>query len=107
MAGNRLVLGALTLAAGLTLFAPAGESAQCAPKPAYGTLLGSYTTSGGVTRQSSHTTEFAAQRRPNVIVYPRSNKPGPNSRRQCRSWLEKEYRVSGPVIVPKMRCWWE
>ena len=30
----------------------------------------------------------------------------PNAKRYCRSWLAKEYRVSGPVIVPKMHCWW-
>jgi hypothetical protein len=33
--------------------------------------------------------------------------PGPGFVRQCTSWLAPENRVSGPVIVPKMRCWWE
>jgi hypothetical protein len=33
--------------------------------------------------------------------------PGPNSVRQCRAWLEPEYRPSGTVIVPRMTCWWE
>jgi hypothetical protein len=33
--------------------------------------------------------------------------PGPNSVRQCVSWLEPEYRPSGTVIVPRMHCWWE
>ena len=33
--------------------------------------------------------------------------PGPGAVRQCASWLAPESRVSGPVIVPKMRCWWE
>jgi hypothetical protein len=33
--------------------------------------------------------------------------PGPGHVRQCRSWLEPENRPSGPVIVPRMRCWWE
>ena len=32
---------------------------------------------------------------------------GPNAKRYCRSWLVKEYRVSGPVIVPRMQCWWQ
>jgi hypothetical protein len=53
------------------------------------------------------TQEFAAQtNRPRVTIYPRRYLP-PNATRQCRSWLVKEYRVSGPVIVPQMRCWWE
>ena len=29
---------------------------------------------------------------------------GRNAKRYCRSWLAKEYRVSGPVIVPQMHC---
>src|SRR5712691_5020167 len=33
--------------------------------------------------------------------------PGPGFVRQCTSWLAPENRVSGPVIVPRMRCWWE
>jgi hypothetical protein len=49
----------------------------------------------------------ARKKRPRVTIYPRHVYPGPNAIRQCRSWLAKEYRVSGPVIVPQMRCWWE
>lgn len=57
--------------------------------------------------ESSSTLEFAAQtNRPRITVYPRGYLP-PNAIRQCRSWLVTEYRVSGPVIVPRMRCWWE
>lgn len=33
--------------------------------------------------------------------------PGPGFVRQCTSWLAPENRVSGPVVVPKMRCWWQ
>ncbi len=32
--------------------------------------------------------------------------PGPGAVRQCRSWLAQEFRPSGPVIVPRMSCWW-
>jgi hypothetical protein len=32
--------------------------------------------------------------------------PGPNAVRQCRSWLQREFRPSGPVVTPQMRCWW-
>ena len=31
---------------------------------------------------------------------------GPNAKRHCHFWLAKEYRASGPVITPQMRCWW-
>jgi hypothetical protein len=47
------------------------------------------------------------KKRPRVTIYPRYVYPRPYAKRQCRSWLAKEYRVSGPVIVPQMRCWWE
>ncbi|MGH6665124.1 MAG: hypothetical protein ACREB2_09520 [Pseudolabrys sp.] len=50
--------------------------------------------------------EFAAQSaRPRITIHPR-RVPNRYSVRQCRSWLIKEYRVSGTVITPQMRCWW-
>jgi hypothetical protein len=55
---------------------------------------------------SRATQEFAAQSRPSIVVHPRTSFPGPNAKRYCRSWLAKEYRISGTVIVPRMRCWW-
>jgi len=56
---------------------------------------------------SSSTREFAAQtNRPRITIYPRRYLP-PNATRQCVSWLVTEYRISGTVIVPRMRCWWE
>ncbi len=51
--------------------------------------------------------DLAARKRPRVTIYPRRVYVGPNSVRQCRSWLVAEYRVSGAVIVPQMHCWWE
>jgi hypothetical protein len=55
------------------------------------------------------TQEYAAQtaHRPHIVIRPRRLEPGPNSKRYCRSWLAKEYRVSGPVIVPQQQCWWQ
>ena len=52
--------------------------------------------------------EFAAQtvRRPHIVIRPRRIEPGPNAKRYCRFWLAKEYRVSGPVIVPQQQCRW-
>jgi hypothetical protein len=55
---------------------------------------------------SSTTRELSAQGRPHIVIRPRQTSPGPNARRYCRSWLQKEYRASGPVITPQMRCWW-
>jgi hypothetical protein len=47
-----------------------------------------------------------AQSRPQITVYPRSVEPGPNAKRYCESWLATEYRPSGTVITPRMRCFW-
>jgi hypothetical protein len=33
--------------------------------------------------------------------------PGPGAVRQCTSWLATEYRPSGTVLTPQMRCWWQ
>lgn len=51
--------------------------------------------------------ELSAQRRPHVTIYPRHRRLGPLAKRHCRFWLAQEYRVSGTVIVPRQRCWWE
>lgn len=32
--------------------------------------------------------------------------PGPNAVRHCVSNLVPEYRPSGTVLFPRMRCWW-
>jgi len=57
--------------------------------------------------EQSMTRELAAQSRPHIVIHPRRTSPGPKAKRICRSWLAREYRVSGPVIVPQMRCWWQ
>ena len=57
---------------------------------------------------SSGTREFAAQTtRPRITIHPRHRYVGRNAVRQCRASLVKEYRVSGPVVVPRMHCWWQ
>jgi hypothetical protein len=103
-------LGAIALA-----WEPAGTaSAQTAPS-ASGTRPGA--------------TEYSAQARPRVTrprtrirvspAYPyrtfstpypvpyEYEYPGPNGVRQCKSRLVQEFRPSGPVVVPRMHCWWE
>jgi hypothetical protein len=78
---------------------------------------------GGATNRNA-TDAFAQARRPRARVrvapaypyrlysttYPvpyKYESPGPGAVRQCTSWLAPEHRASGPVIVPRMRCWWE
>ena len=42
--------------------------------------------------------------------FPRSDNlgyPGRNAVRQCVSWLATEHRLSGTVVTPQMRCWWQ
>jgi hypothetical protein len=62
----------------------------------------SYSSAPSYRAGAFYTNEFAAQSHPRITIHPRHE-----AQRHCRSWLAKEYRVSGPVIVPRMRCWWE
>jgi hypothetical protein len=55
---------------------------------------------------AASTRELAAQSRPRIIVHPRRVYPGPYAKRYCYAWLRTEYRLSGTVITPQMRCWW-
>lgn len=59
--------------------------------------------------QSRNPDDEAAARssRPRVVIQPRRHRLSANARRECRARLVQEYRVSGPVIVPQMQCWWE
>jgi hypothetical protein len=80
--------------------------------------------SKAATASSNPTAAFAQARRPRARIrvapaypyrlysttYPvpyKYESPGPGAVRQCTSWLAPENRASGPVIVPRMRCWWE
>ena len=85
---NLSLLGLLALT--MVLSAPAAAVGQ--------------TRAGASAAQSN---DFSAQtnRRPRITVYPRRRTQ--EAKRHCRSWLEQEYRASGTVIVPRMRCWWE
>jgi hypothetical protein len=84
---------------------------------------------GGVDTASAQSNERGlradqayAQARPRIRVTPRCpyrttsvpypapsdcDFPGPGYVRQCNAQLVKEYRLSGTVIVPVQRCWWE
>lgn len=96
---TRLGLPALILALTLTGGAPASAE-----------FFGCNDGASKVTTRSSpsrsaarYTHEFAAQSsRPRITIYPRRT-----GKRVCRSWLAREYRVSGTVIVPRQQCWWQ
>jgi len=107
MGMKRIVMAAMvTTVAGLLL---QGETAQAQTAA-----------SGARTAQASQpaATDASAQRRrplrrvpiyrpdhwePDVI--PRYN-PGPNAVRACTATYVQEYRPSGPVITPRMSCYW-
>ncbi|WP_424628930.1 hypothetical protein [Bradyrhizobium sp. SYSU BS000235] len=88
--------------AGLVLAVPTGARAAPAGEGVSGT----------VTKLTAE--EFSAQSRKvlrrtrRVPIYGGSSSryPGPNSVRICNDWYEQEYRPSGTVIVPRMRCYW-
>jgi hypothetical protein len=61
----------------------------------------------GAAEPAATTSQLAAQSRARIVVHPRKTTPGPNAKRHCKFWLAKEYRPSGTVITPQMRCWWQ
>lgn len=110
-------LGALIVALSLGAVAPASaEFFGCNDKPGqvlynsaprYIASRASTPRYAAARASARYTHEFAAQAtRPRITIQPRQIGPGPNSKRICRSWLVKEYRVSGAVVVPKQQCWW-
>jgi hypothetical protein len=60
---------------------------------------------GGPTDLSAQATA-PPRRIPRIEVRPYYSYPGPDAVRECRAWLAQELRPSGPVVVPRMRCWW-
>jgi hypothetical protein len=96
MANNRICFAVLALVVATSAGSLAPASAS--PNDRLAGVLSS--------DDSRYTHEFAAQSRPRITIHPRRTYPGRNAKRICRSWLAKEYRVSGPVIVPQMRCRW-
>jgi hypothetical protein len=89
--------------AGFILAAPGNTRAASAAAPGVATQL---------TTEKLTADEFSAQSRKilrrgrRVPVYGGSNYPGPNAVRICNVRYEQEYRQSGTVIVPRMRCYW-
>ena len=50
---------------------------------------------------------LAQQRRPRIVIHPRSLQPGPDARRYCRTKHTDKKRPSGQVITPLRECWWQ
>jgi len=88
----------LGLLVGITAITRAGEARAETP---------GVTVTRGLTAE-----EFSAQSRRiirrarRIPIYRGSNYPGPNAVRVCNAHYEQEYRPSGTVIVPRMRCYW-
>lgn len=57
-------------------------------------------------KDGAATSEISAQRRARITVTPGYRYLPVNAKRECTSWLEREFRPSGTVVVPRMRCWW-
>ena len=63
-------------------------------------------------RPLSAATDLSAQRRrirrppTRLRVYREDGYLPPTAKRACQAWYEQEYRPSGTVIVPRMRCRW-
>jgi hypothetical protein len=51
-----------------------------------------------IAQRSQATARYA---RPRIEIYPR-----PPLYRRCVDWYELQYRPSGTVLYPQMRCWW-
>jgi hypothetical protein len=119
-AGNRSMVGVMMrIGTAATLVALAGFFSL----PASGAGAQDARPQGLQTAQAAQraATEVSAQRRvrrpttrlrvepyyePNAEgVYPRYY-PGRNAVRECNATYVQEYRPSGPVIVPRMNCFW-
>ena len=59
-----------------------------------------------VARPVEATAQSRRRRAPTQLrVYGNTYLP-PNAMRTCQAWYEQEFRPSGTVIVPRMRCRW-
>ena len=77
-------------------------------RAAVGTMVLALLALGQAPAMAQDTESVAPKRAPaRIRVHPLADYPGPIAVRQCASWLATEYRPSGTVIVPRMRCWWE
>ena len=93
-----VAVGLMAVVAGATLACAAPANAQSTSPPV-------------VQRAEPLSSDLSAQRRfrrrgTPIYIYGRSGTLSPTAVRACNSWYEQEYRPSGTVIVPRMRCRW-
>ena len=80
-----------------------GAIAAVAALPLFGTVpqAVAQTSPLGQSAPSMSLPENPPRGRPRIEIYPRR----PLYRR-CVDWYELQYRPSGTVLYPQMRCWW-
>ena len=64
---------------------------------------------GAARRATAQTPPIAQQSQPSPPRYARPRieiNPRPLLYRRCVDWYELQYRPSGTVLYPQMRCWW-
>jgi hypothetical protein len=77
------------------------------PKVAMGLMLAGLVL-GAAAPAFAQDSDAPKRPRARITVHPRtSGQLPPTAKRYCHAELVKEYRVSGPVIVPHMQCWWQ
>jgi hypothetical protein len=62
---------------------------------------------GAAQHATAQTPPIAQPGQPPRYVRPRIEiNPAPLLHRRCVDWYELQYRPSGTVLYPQMRCWW-
>ena len=92
---------------GLLISVSSGESAQALER--HISVAGSWDVSAQARRERVRPRIRIQREQPAAWAYPRPDDyswPGPGAVRQCVDWYATEYRPSGPVITPQMRCRW-
>jgi hypothetical protein len=106
MTATGSVIIAAVGAAVVACASPAG--AQIAPGAAKSRVTDAYAQASPRPRTRIRVTPYPYRTYSTTFPVPYEQEfPGPGYVRQCTSWLAPENRVSGAVIVPRMRCWWE
>jgi hypothetical protein len=62
---------------------------------------------GAAQHATAQTSPIAQPGQPPRYARPRIEiNPAPLLHRRCVDWYELQYRPSGTVLYPQMRCWW-
>jgi hypothetical protein len=62
---------------------------------------------GAAQHATAQTPSIAQPSQPRRYARPRIEiNPAPLLHRRCVDWYELQYRPSGTVLYPQMRCWW-